>query len=139
MFEVGNEGGSFSNLLRAVLNADYNFAGGYYVLVEVYFNGQGTRDREAYDLGALLSGETFNLAKEYLAASVAKSITPLLNMALYSLVNLDDQSSLVGPALVYSLGDNLELSASTYLFLGARDTEFGAQKHVVFASLQYFF
>jgi len=127
------------NYLRAVLNADYNIAGGYYVLVEAYFNGQGTRAKEEYDLEALLSGETFNLAREYLAASVSKSITPLFNAALYSLVNLDDRSSLVGPSLFYSLGENLELSAGTYVFVGASDTEFGAQKHIVFASLQYYF
>ena len=132
-----NKGGA--NYLRAILNADYNFPRGYYVLAEVYFNGQGSRDKEDYDLTALLSGETFNLAKEYVAASVGKSITSLLGGALYALVNLDDQSSLVGPSLTYSLGDNLELAASTYLFLGKSDTEFGAQSAVFFASLQWYF
>ena len=127
------------NYLRAILNTDYNFPGGYYVLVELYFNGQGTRDKDDYDLTALLTGETFNLAKDYAAASVAKSITPLLAGALYSLVNLDDQSALVGPALTYSVAENLELAASTYFFVGASDTEFGAQEHVVFASLQFYF
>ena len=131
-----NEG---RNFLRAILNTDYNFPGGYYVLVEVYFNGQGARDKDHYDLTALLAGETFNLAKDYVAASVAKSITPLLAGALYSLVNLDDQSALVGPALTYSLAENLELAASTYFFVGPSDTEFGAQEHVVFASLRFYF
>ncbi len=132
-----NEGGD--NYVRAILNADYNFPGGYYVLAEFYFNGQGSRDKDDYDLTALLSGETFNLAKEYVAVSVGKSITPLLGGALYALVNLDDQSSLVGPSLTYSLGDNLELAASTYLFIGKDDTEFGAQSTVFFASLQWYF
>lgn len=127
------------NYLRAILNADYNFSGGYYVLVELYFNGQGTRDPADYDLGALLTGETFNLAKEYAAASVGKAITPLLGGALYSLVNLDDQSALIGPSLTYSLRANLELAASTYFFLGKANTEFGAQEHVLFASLQFYF
>ncbi len=127
------------NYLRAILNADYNFAGGYYVLVELYYNGQGSRDKDDYDVTTLLTSETFNLARDYAAASVAKSITPLLAGALYSLVNLDDQSALVGPALTYSLAENLELAASTYFFLGASDTEFGAQEHVFFASLQWYF
>ncbi|MFB3131322.1 MAG: hypothetical protein ACE10K_02240, partial [Rhodothermales bacterium] len=68
-----------------------------------------------------------------------KSITPLLGGALYSLVNLDDQSALVGPSFSYSLAENLDLAASTYFFVGASDTEFGAQEHVVFASLQFYF
>ena len=127
------------NYLRAILNADYNFAGGYYVLVELYFNGQGSRDKADYDLTAVLAGETFNLAKDYAAASVAKSITPLLAGTLYSLINLDDQSALVGPSITYSLAENLELAASTYFFLGPSDTEFGAQEHVFFASLQWYF
>ncbi len=127
------------NNLRAFLNADYNFSGGYYTLIEFYFNGQGNRDKADYDLTALLTGETFNLAKEYVAASVGKSITPLLGGALYALVNLDDQSALVGPSLTYSLAENLELAASTYFFVGASDTEFGAQEHVFFASLQWYF
>ena len=127
------------NYLRAILNTDYNFPGGYYVLVEVYFNGQGSRDKDDYDLTALLTGETFNLAKDYAAVSVAKSITPLLGGALYSLVNLDDQSALVGPALTYSMAENLELAVSTYFFFGASDTEFGVQENVFFASLQFYF
>ena len=128
-----------STYLRAILNADYNFAGGYYTLIEFYFNGQGHRDKADYDLTALLTGETFNLAKEYVAASVGKSITPLLGSALYALVNLDDQSALAGPSLTYSLAENLELAASTYFFIGKGDTEFGAQEHVFFASLQWYF
>lgn len=132
-----NKGGR--DYFRAILNADYTLASGYYILVEFYFNGQGTRDKDAYDLTALLAGDTFNLAKEYVAASVGKSITPLLGGAVYTLVNLDDQSSLVGPSLTYSLAENLEVAASTYFFLGASDTEFGAQQHVLFASLQFYF
>ena len=100
---------------------------------------ESSRDKDDYDLTALLTGETFNLAKDYAAASVAKSITPLLAGTLYSLVNLDDQSALVGPALTYSLAENLELAASTYFFVSASDTEFGAQEHVIFASLQFYF
>ena len=88
---------------------------------------------------ALLTGETFNLAKEYVAASVGKAVTPLLGGALYALVNLDDQSALVGPSLTYSLAENLEMAASTYFFIGASDTEFGVQEHVFFASLQWYF
>ncbi|MFQ5568145.1 MAG: hypothetical protein ACE5G0_00635 [Rhodothermales bacterium] len=127
------------NHLRAVLNADYTFSGGYYVLVEWYYNGQGTRDKGQYDVAALLAGETFNVARDYLAASVARSITPLLSGAAYSLVNLDDQSSLIGPSFTYSLAENLDLLASTYFFIGKSDTEFGAQEHVFFGALQFYF
>ena len=127
-----------ADYLRLVLNADYTF-GGTYALAEFYYNGTGTRDPDAYDLAALLDGRAFNLAKDYLAVSAARAVTPLFGAGLYSLVNLDDQSALAGPSLTYSLAENLELSAAAYLFLGAPGTEYGAQKNIYFGALQYYF
>ncbi|WP_457651226.1 hypothetical protein [Rhodocaloribacter sp.] len=125
--------------LRATLNADYNFPGGYYVFVELHHNGVGARDKAKYDPRALLEGVIFNLAREYAAASVSKSVTPLVSLSLYALQNLNDGSGLAGPALVWSAAENLEVSLSAYVFHGARDTEFGAFENVYFGSVQFFF
>ncbi|RMF65185.1 MAG: hypothetical protein D6746_00750 [Bacteroidetes bacterium] len=125
--------------LRATLNADYNFAGGYYVFVELHHNGPGTRDRRRYDVGALLEGVLFNVAREYAAASVSKSLSPLVAFNLYALQNLNDGSGLAGPALVWSAAENLEVSASAYVFYGPGDTEFGALENVYFGAVQFFF
>ncbi len=127
--------------LRAVLNADYNLPGDIYTFIEFYFNGQGTSDKKEYPnrLADLLSGQVFNLARHYLAASANKSLSPLLVASVYSLINLDDGSSLIGPTLSYSLLTNLEITASAYLTRGARDTEYGLQNSIYFASAQFFF
>ena len=125
--------------LRATLNADYNFPGGYYVFVELHHNGVGARDKAKYDPGALLEGVIFNLAREYAAASVMKNVTPLVSLSLYALQNLNDGSGLAGPALVWSAAENLEVSLSAYVFYGAGDTEFGAFENVYFGSVQFFF
>lgn len=125
--------------LRAILNADYSFPGGYYALAELYFNGSGTSDKAAYDFAALLRGAGFNVARHYGATSVARAITPLLGASFYSLANFDDRSALVGPALTYSLAEDLELSLAAYFFLGAADTEFGRQAHAFFGTVQYYF
>ncbi len=131
--------GNDDNFLRAIANADYNFPNDVYVFVELYFNGQGTTDKDNYDFTELLSGRTFNLAKNYFAASVTKAVTPLLSLSFYSILNLNDRSSLIGPAIVYSLATNLEISASAYLFVGADDSEYGAVGNSYFGFLQYYF
>ncbi|MFQ5864501.1 MAG: hypothetical protein ACE5IW_04640 [bacterium] len=128
-----------SNYFRAILNADYNFPNDIYTFVEFYFNGQGSTNKKDYDIYALLSGQTFNLAKHYLAASVAKNLTPLISLNFYGIFNLNDKSYLAGPALTYSLATNLEIAVSAYFFIGASDSEFGAQKNSYFGFMQYYF
>jgi len=130
-----------SNFFRAILNADYSFPHDFYAFVEFYFNGQGTTKKEDYPLfiDDLLSGRIFNLAKHYFAASLIKSVTPLLGLNIYSIFNLNDRSSLVGPAMTYSLATNLEIAASVYFFNGADEIEFGFQQTSYFAFLQYYF
>lgn len=131
-----DEGGNF---FRAVLNADYNFPGDIYAFAELYYNGQGARKKQNYDLSALLSGTTFNLARNYAAFSLNKAITPLLGASVYSIFNLNDASSLLGPSLTYSLATNLELAISAYLTTGADDSEYGRLASSFFTYLQFFF
>lgn len=135
-FTQRDEGRGF---VRAVLNADYSIAKGPYILVEVYYNGQGHDDPADYDFEALIRGESYNLARRYAAASLAAPFTPLVGGAVYALGNLDDGSTLMGPSVTVSVAENMELAASAYFFLGANDTEYGAQHHVFFASLQWYF
>ncbi len=125
--------------VRATLNADYNFAGGYYTLAELHYNGAGTHDKARYNAAALLSGTLFNVARLYGALALSKAVTPLFGFSLYGLLNFDDGSGLAGPALSYSLAENLELALSAYVFFGAADTEFGAQKNVYFGAVQFYF
>ena len=125
--------------LRAILNSDYNFQGGYYVMLEAYWNGPGASSFENYNYAALLDGSVFNLGRTYLAATIAKSLSPLTSLSLYALFNLVDGSSLAGPSLGYSLGQNLELAGAAYLFLGNSESEFGLFENAYFISLQWYF
>lgn len=125
--------------LRAILNLDYNFANGLYFFVEAYYNGQGATDKADYDFTDLLSGRTFNLGRNYMAVSGSKDITPLFRANLYSIINLNDRSSLLGPALTYSLAPNFEFAASVYFFVGPDGSEYGALPGSYFAYLQYYF
>jgi hypothetical protein len=127
------------NYFRGILNADYSFPNGLYVFVEFYINGQGASSKEDYDLLSLLSGHTFNLARYYVAGSLTKTVTPLLGLSVYSIVNLTDGSALIGPALTYSLAANLELAASAYFLIGAKDSEYGQLNSSYFGHLQFYF
>ncbi|MFQ5605947.1 MAG: hypothetical protein ACE5HS_21970 [bacterium] len=127
------------NFFRAILNADYNFSHDIYVFAELYFNGQGRTNKKNYEVADLFSGQTFNLARHYLALSGNKNLTPLLALSFYSIMNLNDRSCLLGPALTYSLATNLEVTASAYFFMGANDSEYGLLENSYFAYMQYYF
>ncbi len=128
-----------ADYIRFTLTADRSFEGDYYGFVEYYHNGQGTTDKSRYNFREVLEGRSFNVARDYLAFSVMKSVTPLLAASLYTLANLDDRSALVGPSVTYSLGDNAEAGGAIYFFAGKEDTEFGSQSNAYFAYLQFFF
>jgi len=125
--------------LRAALNADYNFASGYYTLVELHYNSPGRSSSADYDLSALLDGTVFNLAELYSAFIVSKSLTPLISANMYSLLNLNDGSGLAGPAVTWAMFQNVELSLSSYLFFGPGGSEFGALSNAYFGSIQVYF
>ena len=127
------------NHVRAVLNADYTFQRGIYALGELYFNGRGSARKARYDYDDLRSGHTFSLARWYAAVSAGASVTPLIAVGLYQLLNLTDGSLLIGPSITYSLSQSVEAAAATYVFAGASDSEFGAQRHVYFATVQWYF
>ncbi|MFQ6036801.1 MAG: hypothetical protein ACE5NM_13260, partial [Sedimentisphaerales bacterium] len=116
-----------------------NFPHDFYAFIEFYYNGQGSTNKNNYDIGDLFSGQTFNLAQHYLAASVSKNLTPLLGLNFYGIININDRSYLAGPAFTYSLATNLEIAVSAYFFMGSNDTEFGAQQSSYFAFVQYYF
>ncbi|MDX1741774.1 MAG: hypothetical protein R3178_10785, partial [Rhodothermales bacterium] len=125
--------------IRFTLTVDRSFQGDVYAFAEFYLNGQGTTDKSDYDFGRLLTGRVFNVARDYLALSATKAITPLFAGGIYGLVNIDDQSALIGPSFSYSLRQDLEIGAAVYLFAGKNDTEFGRQENAYFGYLQWFF
>ncbi len=127
------------DFLRAVVNADYNFPGDYYSFMELHYNGAGSSKKAEYDYTQLLDGQTLNLAQFYAAGSVAKNVSPLVAATFYGILNLNDGSGLAGPALLWNAREELEISASAYVFFGADDTEYGPFGNVYFLIVQYFF
>jgi hypothetical protein len=126
--------------VRAAVNADHRFPGDLYAFAELYHNGAGTRDRARYaEVLTRPEDLVFGLGREYAAASVTYLLSPLVNVGVYALANLNDASGLLGPTLTWSARESVEVSASAYGFLGAGDTEFGMQRSAVFASVTWFY
>ena len=128
-----------SNYLRAILNADHMWRNGTRTMVELFLNGLGATSPDDYEPELLLNGEAFNLGRHYAAGLVSHPITPLLEGSFYTLFNMNDQSALLGPALQYSMAQDLDLQLAAYLLVGSDESEFGGRGAIYFATLQYYF
>jgi len=124
---------------RFVLSGDYTFSNGLYLFGEFFYNGQGATRKEEYDLTLLLGGEAVGLARVYLALGASYDITPLWHGDFYGIFNMTDGSRLVGPALSYSLSENVDLAAGVYFFGGSEGSELGSLANIYFAQFQWFF
>ncbi len=125
--------------LRAVVNGDYTFAGGWYVFVEGHFNGPGAARSSAYDPKVILEGSTTNLGRWYAATGITYLWSPLVTATLYGVQNVTDGSVMAGPGLTWSAFQNAEVTDGIYIFIGSGDSEFGAYRDAAFVSLQVFF
>ena len=124
---------------RLVVGADYTFANTLSISIEYYFNGQGARDKDDYDITRWLSGDLQGLARHYIGTFIGYDLTPIFRWDNYIIINLDDNSSFVFPGLDYSLSDNLDLSVGVQLYNGSEDSEYGQLQNIYYTQLQWFF
>jgi hypothetical protein len=135
-FDRGNGGNAY---MRAILGMDYQFTSTLYGLVEYQYNGQGSTDRNEYDLLGLLRGEILNVARNYLAASASYQIHPLVMAGLTLTMNLDDGSGYFLPSVEYSLSDAVTLSAGALIASGKEGSEYWYYPSSVYARGQVWF
>ncbi len=125
--------------VRAIFGMDYQFTTALYGLVEYQYNGQGSTDRNEYDLLGLLRGEILNVARNYLAASASYQIHPLVMTGLTLTINLDDGSRYFLPSVEYSLSDAVTLSAGALIASGKEGSEYWYYPGSVYARGQLWF
>ena len=124
---------------RALLGADYGFANTLNLTAEVYFNGQGASDPARYDLAALFDGRAINLARYYGAIAASYELTPLVKLAGYGVLNVDDRSGVLWPRLEYSAAANLDIVAGFQRFVGGPASEYGRLSNLLHAQARWFF
>ncbi|MCB1045010.1 MAG: hypothetical protein KDC35_18860 [Acidobacteria bacterium] len=119
--------------IKAIINTDRTW-GKTYAMAELFYDDSGGDQPEG--LPILVEQRS---GKAYLAALASRELTPLTSLQVYAVVNLDDHSALLGPSFSYSLGQNMDIALSTYLFAGHDETEFGRFDPLYFTAIQIYF
>lgn len=124
---------------RVLLGADYGFRNTLNLTGELYYNGQGTSDPAGYDLDGLFAGRVLNLAQLYGAVAAVYQITPLVKIAGYGILNVDDGSGVLWPRLEYSTAANIDLAVGIQLFTGGPQSEYGRFSNLLHSEIRWFF
>lgn len=126
----------------ASISADYTFSSGWYIHSGVLWNSAG-KTGKAGGMDVLfnpdMSAKQLSFARYSLFGQVSKPITPLFSGSFSGIVNPSDGSFYFGPALTYSLLNNLELMLAGQLFFGDSETEFGDIGQIAFGRLKWSF
>lgn len=108
----------------AALEGWYRFDNGLILISEYLFNGFGRDNPLDYPLVAasapVREGLGFLLARHYLLLGPSYQFHPLVTFNGLLIYNMDDQSSLLRPQLIFSLSDNLQLDIFWTLMNGKK-------------------
>jgi hypothetical protein len=135
----GMEKGGSAMFVKYILGLDHQITPELYALLEYQFNGEGTADKDSYDIDALFRGEVLNVARHYLAASASYLVHPLVTLVAMATLNFDDGSQFYVGTVSYSASDNLVLGAGAQAFLGDPGDEFWYYPGTAFLKLEYYF
>lgn len=116
-----------------VANVDYYWTWwkkNFYGFIEYYFNSLGTtdytngfQDREL--MQALAREVIFTLGRNYVSANLKVELTPLLNVFLTAINNVEDPSGILQPRAVWSATEDLQITAGGNIYYGGKNTEYG--------------
>jgi hypothetical protein len=107
--------------------------------MEYHFNGEGAKDKLAYDLLRLARGETINVGRDYLALQASYLVHPLVNTMLSYMRNLDDKSQFVGLLVSCSVTDELAVALGGQLYVGDDFTEFWYYPDALYLKADFYF
>jgi hypothetical protein len=126
----------------ASVSADYTFKNSLYIHTSVLYTSNG-KTGKAGGMNVLfnpeMSAKQLSLARYSLFGQISKPITPLFTGSFSGIVNPSDGSFYFGPALTYSLMNNLEVMLTGQLFFGQPGTEFGSIGQIAFGRLKWSF
>ena len=126
----------------ASISADYTFKNSLYIHSSFLYSSNG-KTGPAGGMNVLfnpdMSAKQLSFARYSLFGQISKPITPLFTGSFSGIVNPSDGSFYFGPALTYSLLNNLELMVTGQLFFGDAGTEFGDIGQIAFGRLKWSF
>jgi len=106
---------------------------------EYFHAGNGQTDARRYDFRPVLAGTEVSVARNYVGATLAKDLNPLLKLELFGIANADDGSTFFNPALTWNALDDLYLTGAVQRFGGEKRTEYGRQPNQLVLTGQYYF
>ena len=137
---IENNNGS-EEALVASISGDYTTPKSLYLHGGILFNSHGAKGkaggRSFFDQN--LSAKMLSLAMYNLFGQVSFPITPIFSANFSGMINPIDGSSFIGPAVSYSLGNNLELMVNSQLFFGDEETEYGDYGKAIYGRLKWAF
>ncbi|MFH1726372.1 MAG: hypothetical protein ABII00_17310 [Elusimicrobiota bacterium] len=132
---------------RALLGYEYSFGADpplrwlkdLWFVTEVLHNGRGRTEPRRYDFTALAGGREVSVARDYWGAGLRKELHPLVQVELYHILNLNDESHFISPSISWNAVGNLHLLAGWQRFGGSPASEYGRRANIAYAQAQYFF
>lgn len=125
----------------ASISGDYSFQNSLYLHTGVLYNSNGilgpAGGRNFFDTN--LTAKMLSMGMFNLFGQISFPFTPLLSGNFSTMINPSDGSSFIGPALTFSLGNNLELMLNGQLFLGKTGTEYGDFGKAIYGRLKWSF
>lgn len=112
-----------------IVGADYTFENSLYILGEYLHNDFGAKEKETSLIDYLMyfDWQQQSLNQNYLFFMGMYPMTDLLDGTIMSIANLDDQSIVINPMVVYRIYENVELTFIGNIFIGDAENEYGFQ------------
>ena len=116
--------GETDPFIRTTFGVDWSWSlgGGGRLNIEFAYLEDGANTIQNYVLTTtdprFVRGERWLLGQQYLAINVQQALTPLLNGSVSVISNLVDQSTLLGPNLLWSISDEVSASIGGYIGMG---------------------
>lgn len=114
---------------QLVLGTDTTFEFQTSLLVEYFRDSAGRERLTDYTLANwldLVQGVRKTLGRDYVMLMVSHPVTALWTATMSLVMNVNDQSLVAVPQVVYNFSDNLDIALAGNIFTGSADSEFGA-------------
>jgi hypothetical protein len=118
------------DFVEVLIGCDYTFENGFYLLGEIYHNGNAPGDFS--DLGwdnymQYLNGETHSLLNDYAFLTWLYPLTDFVSIGMINFANLSDNSAAFNPQLEWNVFEDVTLGLLVGYYIGDEDSEFGLQ------------
>lgn len=144
--EVRSEGGIFTNtkddvsFKKWILGMDYGFENSLILTLEYLYNETDYSQTPMPNFGKdVFTDVIMQKDSRYGAAIAGYSFSTLLSGSLLFMYNLDDNSAIAVPSIIYSLSDESTLNIGGFIGFGKEGSEFSEIPKLLFTSISVTF